>query len=177
MSDGGQVTVEVAPPPAVVIEIKPTVIDVTVEPPPAVEIVIGAFGPQGPSGPAGATGPPGPGGVVQGTAGMDLSGQMVVTTDTDGLIVYASSDELADRVGPFWLTMTAALNGQPVQCLTLGEFTEPSWAWTPPAALFLGVDGVLSLTPPDGGFSVQVAVAIAPTTVFFDPLTPIVLAS
>jgi hypothetical protein len=109
------------------------------------------------------------------TAGANLSGHRVVRPQADGTVVYADpADAPAWGAGPWWLTQGAIMLGASADLLAIGEITEPSWAWTPGARLFLGSAGVLSaIPPPDPTRMVQVAVAQGSTTIWFDPQMPI----
>jgi hypothetical protein len=109
------------------------------------------------------------------TAGANLSGHRVVRPQADGTVVYADpSDAAAWGAGPWWLTQRAVMAGASDDLLAVGEITEPSWAWVPGTRLFLGTLGALStVPPPDPTRMVQVAVAQAGTTIFFDPQMPI----
>lgn len=121
-------------------------------------------------------GPPGPPGSSEGvritrTAGEVLAGHRVVTTDEMGHLVYCSLERAA--VGPLWLTVGAALAGEPVEVVPLGEVTEPSWAWVPETPVYLAEGGVLSSAPSGDTVSVIVGTALTPTTIFFNPSTPV----
>lgn len=142
---------------------------VSVLPPPAiVQLPIGV----------GVEGPPGPEGgssfIV--FAGADLSGHRVVRPQGDGTVVYASNSDLADATRPLWLTLGAALSGDPVTVQGLGLITEPSWNWSD-APIFLGVDGVLTQTPPalPAAFLLQLGAPDGATSLYYQPRTPIAL--
>src|SRR6266568_5244159 len=62
-------------------------------------VAIGVTGPIGPTGPMG---PPGTSFEV--IAGQTLSGHRVVRPQSDGSVVYARKEELADAGRPLWLT-------------------------------------------------------------------------
>jgi hypothetical protein len=113
--------------------------------------------------------------VVQGTAGANLSGHRVVRPDGAGAVVYADpTDSATWKAGPWWLTQRAIALGASDDLLAVGELTEPSWAWTPGARLFLSTAGLLStVPPPDPTRMVQVAVARSSDTIWFDPQMPI----
>jgi hypothetical protein len=112
---------------------------------------------------------------VSKVAGTNLSGQRVVRPQADGTVVYADpGDPVGFGAGPWWLTTGAVSSGATADLLAEGETTEPSWSWTPGARLFLGTNGALSTTPPAvPARMLQVAVAVAGTTIYFDPQVPI----
>lgn len=136
-----------------------------------VEVTGGMPGPPGPPGPSGATIE------VAGTAGVDLSGHRLVLSGTDGLLVYADPSDPAHIGRRVLLTTGAIMAGDDGSVVGEGEVTEPTWAWTPGAALFLGPNGTLVTAPPVGAaFWVEVGAALGATRIYFDPRTPIRLA-
>lgn len=111
------------------------------------------------------------------TAGETLSGHRAVTRDIDDTLIYASNDDLVFLNAPVWITTGAALTGAPVSAVAYGPLSEPSWSWTP-GPVYLGVDGLLTQTPPSASealFLAQVAVATSDTSVFVDRCPSIVL--
>lgn len=98
-----------------------------------------------------------------------VSGHRVVVPADDDEVVYADYTSSAHAVRPHWLTMGAAVAGASVRLLLFGKFEEPSWAWTPGAALYFGANGVLSQSMPGSGYVLIVAVALSPTIIYFDP--------
>lgn len=109
------------------------------------------------------------------TAAVDLSGHRVVTPRSDGTVEYATNLEPADATAPIWLTLGAALAGEPVSVVAFGEVVEPSWNWTSGLPIFLGADGVLTQTPPTAPavFILQLAASTGtPSSLFFDPKIP-----
>lgn len=112
-------------------------------------------------------------------AGENLSGQVLVKPRTDLAVVRASNADADSLHRPVWLTTTAALSGAAVVVLALGPWTEPSWAWTPGAPVYLGVTGALTQTPPSAPaalFSLEVGMAESATVIFFNPKIPVTLA-
>lgn len=117
----------------------------------------GAAGPIGPPGPAG-------GNVFQGTAGQILGGHRVVR-GSSGDLTYASADieEHGDDV--MGVTMTASALGGTVSVFAAGEMEEPSWTWAPFEPIFLGLDGMLTQTPPIGAkFHLTIGFATSTTS-------------
>lgn len=116
-----------------------------------------------------------PAGTVQTlTAGATVSGQRVVSSRADGTVQYASAATLSDATRQLWITLGAASIGDPVQCLAFGYVTEAGWSWTD-APIFLGLNGVLTQTPPalpGAVFLLQVAAPDGPTALVFYPRTP-----
>lgn len=136
---------------------------------------------QGDTGPQGPQGPPGEAGTdgsltLTFDAGETLSGHRVVRPAGDGTVIYASADDPVSQDGPYWLTNHAANLGDPVEVTILGEVVEASWAWTAPGVIFLGLNGLLTQTPPASDLSIQVAAATETDTLYFDPEASIDLA-
>lgn len=127
----------------------------------------------GPRGPSGLSGSETASVRLQRIAGSILSGHRIVRPDTDGSVVYASSDEMLS--GPWWMTLGAVVQGDSVSVIAFGEVEEPSWSWIPGSQIFLGNNGFLtSIVSTDPGTQiVQVAVAVSSTKLFFDPQVPI----
>lgn len=136
-------------------------------------------GPQGDPGPPGPPGAAGSGAVfATANAATALSGHRVVTPRADGTLEYASNDIPAFIAAPLWVTTAAASSGAPVDALMYGPVTEPSWNWTPGAPVYLGVNGVLTQTPPvapAASFLAQVGVATSPTSLVVDRVPSIKL--
>lgn len=141
-------------------------------------IEVASEGLQGPVGPAG---PPGPTGgsaalVVTATAGETLSGHRVLVY-RNGLVYYADPTDPDDIESPLYLSLGAALAGDPIQAIPLGELTESSWSWSPDDRIYLGANGLLTTTPsaPGAAWMAVVGYAISPTRIYFSPQQPIAL--
>lgn len=105
-----------------------------------------------------------------------MSGHVLVSPRSDGEVVLADPTDPAVIDLPVWLTKAAVVSGAPVEVLVFGSITEPSWAWTPGSALYLGTGGTLTATVPTAPGSAwlrKVATATGPTTIQFDPSPPI----
>lgn len=129
---------------------------------------------QGPPGPPGAAGLSGGAGMTA-IAGEALGGHRAVVLDAAGAAFYA------DRTTPghfgrlAGITTGAAILGSPVALARTSTVTEPSWAWTPNAAVFLGLTGLLTQTAPVTGFLQVVGMALSATTLFVNPREPIAI--
>lgn len=169
-------------PPEIVVVLEPPLPDVvvTVEPPlPDVVVTVSEVGLVGPAGPRGPAGPPGDSTGTAGPAGrttpVALSGHRLVVPESGGTVTVADYRDLSSLSKPVWLTTGAATAGAAVPLLAFGMLVEPSWAWTQ-GPLFVGIDGLLTQTAPTTGYVRQVATAMDPTTVWFDPQPALVLA-
>lgn len=111
---------------------------------------------QGPPGGAGPAGAPG-GALLTGTAGAALSGHMAVAYDDAGMLVYASAADPEHAFTLAGVTTGAAGSGASVTVQRNDVLTHSGWAWTPGAAVFLGIDGALVQT-------------LAPGSLFLKPI-------
>lgn len=95
-------------------------------------------------------------------AGATVSGHRALMTDVLGRAVHA------DPTSPFFaavgISLGAAAPGFPVQIAVAGQtVNEPTWAWAPGAAVFVGAAGVLTASPPASGVLQQIGQALSPT--------------
>lgn len=129
---------------------------------------------QGPPGPPGA---PGQGGVsyVTFTASGALGGHRAVRASFANRAVYADHDDVASASSVLGITLGAADDGTQVNVAASGEIIEPSWAWVVDKPIFVGVNGVLTQTPPPTGFLLVVGVATSATSMLVSIKQPIVL--
>jgi hypothetical protein len=122
---------------------------------------------------------------IRGTAGQDntfitrntahiVSGERVVRLTANGTVEYASN-EPGGYQNSAGLTKHSAIEGQPVQIASFGDYEFNGWNWTPLLPIFLGVDGFITQTPPTSGVSLQVATAISATKIFIKIGEPIIL--
>lgn len=99
--------------------------------------------------------------VIAKTAGETLGGHRVVWINDDDKVYYASAaNATAERVAG--LTTGAANAGTGATIQPLGEMIEGSWNWIP-GPVYLGLNGVLTQTPPLTGALIEVGVATTPT--------------
>ncbi|MCW3039363.1 MAG: hypothetical protein JWM31_1268 [Solirubrobacterales bacterium] len=112
---------------------------------------------------------------IEALAGETLSGHRVVVAHPDGRLRYAEPD--ATPLGPLLVTLGSAAADSSVTAVSFGPVDEPSWTWTPRAALYLTAGGHLSETPPTSGLSVRVGWALSSTRIFVHQGTSITLAT
>ncbi|MDR6886151.1 MULTISPECIES: hypothetical protein [Variovorax] len=134
------------------------------------EITLIDVGTQGPPGPPGEMGAA----YVEFPAAVPLGGNRVVRV-LAGEAVYADHTTVADANLVLGITRGAVAAGALAQIQTGGLMTEPSWAWTPDAPVFVGPVGTLTQVPPATGFNLIVGVATSPTQIFIGARMPIVL--
>lgn len=134
------------------------------------EITLIDVGTQGPPGPPGEMGSA----YVEFPAAVPLGGNRVVRV-LAGEAAYADHTTVADANLVLGITRGAVVAGALAQIQTGGLMTEPSWAWTPDAPVFVGPVGTLTQVPPTAGFNLIVGVATSPTQIFIGARMPIVL--
>lgn len=114
-------------------------------------------------------------GVLQAVAATPLSALRVVTTSAEGLMVYASSDDLSQVNKTLGITQQAYSAGDPVTA-PLGQImTDSGWNWDSGQPIFLGLNGILTQAVPTSGYLRQVASPISSTSLYFEPQEAIIL--
>jgi len=132
------------------------------------QVGAGVQGPPGPQGPAGGT-------AITATAAQALGGHRAVVLSATGEADYADCT-LPAHLGRFaGITAGAASAGQPVTIINAGPLTEPTWAWTPDAPVYLASSGLISQTPPATGFLQIIGMTLSATTLFVSPREPLAL--
>lgn len=159
----------------VVVTIKPAEVVTAVKK--NADVRVAEIGIPGPPGPPGIEGPSGAL-AFNYPAAYPISGHRAVMLNAAGELVYASAGVLANADRVLGVTLNAAAAGDVVKVQRSGEVTEPSWSWSPDSPIYLGLDGVLTQTPPappGSRFSLVIGVPLSPTTVFLNVGFPIVL--
>lgn len=136
-------------------------------------ITIGEMGPRGEQGIQGLPGPAGAT-VVQYEAAIPIGGHRVVVLESS-LVVYADSSVAAHANKILGLSIGAVDAGGMASIQTGGEIEEPSWAWQPDFPIFLGINGLLTQTVPEAGFSLIVGFPITTTRIFINLREPLIL--
>jgi len=113
--------------------------------------------------------------VVQCTAGEALGGHRAVVLNAAAAAVYASNTVPEHLHKVLGLTTGAVILGAEATVQTGGEMTEPTWAWTLDAPIFLGENGLLTQTEPTTGFSLVVAFPVTATKIFIKLREPLAL--
>jgi hypothetical protein len=90
-------------------------------------------------------------------------------------IAKASSSVVNSANKILGLTSGSVVNGQPVEVVTSGTITEPSWSWLIGDAVYVSTNGTLAQTVPTSGYILQVGVATNSTTINIDLKLPIIL--
>lgn len=108
-------------------------------------------------------------------AGIPISALRMVTLNESNQLIYADSTILAHAFKLIGISLEALTTGQSTQILTDGSWSDGSWNWDTSKPIWLGVDGVLTQTPPNTGFIVQVAIATTATSIDFEIQEPVIL--
>ncbi|CAN5813981.1 hypothetical protein BH20PSE1_BH20PSE1_01020 [soil metagenome] len=149
------------------IEVQEAVLEVSTQ---EAVIEVEAAGPRGPQG------EPGVGAGITRIAAQALGGQRLVYASSASGCDYADNRVFAQRFALLGITQGAVVGGAEATILSYGPFTEPSWSWTP-GPLYLGIDGLITQTPPvaPAAFLLVVGVAVDATHVLIDLHEPITL--
>lgn len=101
-------------------------------------------------------------------AGESLGGHQAVALNPQGLAVRASADSPEHRFVE-GLSTNSASTGEEVAVLRNGFLDHTGWTFTPELPVFLGLDGGLTQTVPEGAlFSKVLGFALTPTRVKID---------
>ncbi len=111
-----------------------------------------------------------PGNTDSVVASEPLGGHRAVTADG----WHATPSTLDHLVG---ITAGAGATGDATEYVSHGLMVEPSWTWQAGAPIFVGLDGVLTQTPPVSGLTRRVAWAISETEINVDLQPTIQLSS
>lgn len=109
------------------------------------------------------------------TAGEAIGGHRAVILDADGLAFYASQDDPTHMGSVAGVSQGAVVLNDAVSIMAKGRLIEPTWAWTPYLPIFLGLNGLLTQTPPVTGFLLVLGSALDATTMLVNPSSPIVI--
>lgn len=123
---------------------------------------------QGPKGDQGPPGSPGAGGASVETlknASGAVGGLRAVYAVDLNTVAHASASVLLQAQTVIGVSKGAAVSGDPVQVVQLGEIVDPSWSWSD-GPVYLGENGLLTQTPPASGQHLQIGVATAPTNLY-----------
>ena len=107
-------------------------------------------------------------GITTGVAGQSINAYRLVTTDVMGKVVVASSAEESHIGRILGVSLNAASVGQTVQITTFGDVTNTAWTFTPTAALYVGIDGLVTQDAETGVFYQQIGFAREATRVAID---------
>jgi hypothetical protein len=138
------------------------------------EFVVVSVGEQGPPGSGGGSGSTTET-YITATA---IGGQRIVVTNSSGEAIYAQNTDAAHANMATKITTGAAESSAEVTVQFIGTMTDVSFTWTPGATLYLGVNGLMTQTPPTSPavFSKVVAVAETATKILLVQEPPVMLA-
>lgn len=104
-------------------------------------------------------------------AAVDLGGHRVVTVD--GL--YADASDITTMNKGAGLTVVAVSAGQTTAAYNTGVITEPSWNWSVGQPVYLGLNGLLTQTPPTTGYLLRIGQPKSATSLIVEIAQPIQL--
>lgn len=104
----------------------------------------------------------------------DIIGHHAVMVGSDGL-VYATNDDVSVISRYIGITTQSAIAGGTVNVTVSGKLAEPSWSWVIGQPIFLGVNGVITQTPPNTGVLWVLAIPVSEASVLFVKREPVIL--
>ena len=107
-------------------------------------------------------------------AGESLGGQRVVAIGPGGTVIYANA-QLDHSKKVIGVTTKSVNSGETVTVQTSGVMVDSGWTFTPGATLYLGINSLLSATPPTTGFVKVMGIAVAATEIVLQMQSSIVL--
>lgn len=111
------------------------------------------------------------GGTATVVASENLGGHRIATVEG----YYASKDNSSDKFKILGMTTGAVVSGEAASIITHGFITESSWDWTVGNPIFLDTNGLLTQTPPTGGFRMIIGIPQTSTSMFVDISEPIII--
>lgn len=98
--------------------------------------------------------------------GETTSAYRMVYADLDGKVYKASADDVLTASSVRGITVQAGDTDDEVLVVSEGEVENSSWNWSGNQNLYLGIDGVVTNTPPDSGYFLRVGYSVAPQKMF-----------
>jgi hypothetical protein len=108
-------------------------------------------------------------------AGAAIGGHRVITSNSLGQAILASSDNLDHAHKILGLSSGAVSAGARLRIANKEMLEEPTWQWIAGQPLFLSPSGVMAHAPPPAGFILRCGVAITATRAYIDIHQPILL--
>jgi hypothetical protein len=124
----------------------------------------------------------GGGGVVRFSpvASSNISALRVLTVDINGQAIYADAANITHANKVLGISKQSIIQGQSVPIYDNEVVTDNAWTWTPDLPIFLGLNGVMTQTPPSlptSLFSLRIGVALSPTIAEIEVQEPLILTS
>jgi hypothetical protein len=105
----------------------------------------------------------------------NIIGHRAVMVSDNGMLVYATTDNLSVINRYIGITTQSANALDFVNVTVNGKITEPSWNWIVGSPIFLGLNGVLTQSITVIGVSWILAIPTSPTVIFIVKRSPIIL--
>lgn len=127
-------------------------------------------------GPQGAQGIRGDGGYWEYTApvGFTVGGGRVLSLDNTGNLIYADNTINTTAETLIGISVNSAIPGDIVRIVYNGEADDSGWTWLPGKQLYVGINGVITQTPPTSGYVMPIGIARSPTKIVVQIRTPII---
>lgn len=154
----------------VVVPAEPLIVE-TVIPQVPLDVELGVPGPMGPPGMPGPAG----GSAMNFTATTAIGGHRLLALNAANQVVYASNDSLGTAQKIIGISLNAAIPGGLLNVMRSGEVIESSWNWITTLPVYLGVNGLLTQTPPasPAAYSLIVGFPTSETGLFLSVREPI----
>lgn len=135
-------------------------------------LTVGEIGPRGVQGLPGSAVS-----TVTRVAAVAIGGHRVVVLDSNEKAIYADNTIASHVYKVLGVTTGAAAQDAAATIQTFGELEEVSFNWTLNQEVYLTTNGQMTQTAPATGFSRVIGFPMAPTKLFIDLSTPVVLAA
>ena len=103
-------------------------------------------------------------------AGEDIGGNRAIRSDG----FYADNTDNLDLASScIGISIGAVSTSQSISIKITGIMTEPTWSWASSSPVYLGINGVLTQTPPIAGYVQQLGIALSATELLIEVEQPI----
>jgi len=130
-------------------------------------VQVGIKGDKGDKGDTGENGESGASSSYTYTAGEILGGHRAIVIDNN-LAYYTDCTNLDHINKPIGISSNASISGGNVTVVFYGEMEESSWNWDITKPIWISINGLLTQTPPETGFSCIIAMPIITTKIFIE---------
>ena len=130
-------------------------------------LAVGLRGDKGDKGDTGANGANGALSSYTYVAGEIIGGHRAVIINNN-LAYYTDCTNLDHINKPIGISSNASISGGNVTVVFYGEMEESSWNWDITKPIWISINGLLTQTPPETGFSCIIAMPIITTKIFIE---------
>jgi hypothetical protein len=99
-------------------------------------------------------------------AGGSIGGNRAVLLDETGRLAHASADDITHANKIVGVTTQSGVEGGSITVRPAGVIEDSGWSFAPGSTIYLGLDGVLTTSPPpSGAFTQRIGYVSSPTKV------------